>query len=45
MNRIYQAKVSKAELLDAKGHDITPKEWEWDWESALLQETENKLSD
>src|SRR5882724_5695382 len=33
MNRIYQGKVSKAELLDAKGNDITPKEW--DWESAL----------
>jgi hypothetical protein len=33
MNRIYQGKVNKAELLDAKGNDITPKEW--DWESAL----------
>ena len=33
MNRIYQGQVSSAQLLDAKGNDITPPDW--NWESAL----------
>jgi hypothetical protein len=35
MNRIYQGKVSKAELLDAKGNPIDPQPKEWDEERAL----------
>lgn len=47
MNRFYQGKVGKAELLDAKGNDITPKEWDWEsalWDHhALFQDAENKI--
>ncbi|HYG23174.1 MAG TPA: type V CRISPR-associated protein Cas12b [Verrucomicrobiae bacterium] len=35
MNRIYQGKVSQAELLDAKGNAIEPQPQDWDGESAL----------
>lgn len=35
MNRIYQGRVSNAQLLDAKGHPIDPPPPEWKWESVL----------
>ena len=35
MNRIYQGKVSKAELLDAKGNLIATPPQDWNWEAAL----------
>ena len=37
MNRIYQGRVSSAQLLDAKGHPIDPPPPDWKWESALWE--------
>jgi hypothetical protein len=37
MNRIYQGKVSKAELLDAKGEPLTSPPQDWDGLSALWE--------
>jgi hypothetical protein len=35
MNRIYQGKVGKAELLDSKGNPIYPQPENWDGKAAL----------
>ena len=35
MNRIYQGRVSKAELLDAKGSPLDPQPTDWDGHNAL----------
>lgn len=35
MNRIYQGRVSRAEIIDEKGNVTSAPEW--DWESALWE--------
>lgn len=45
MNRIYQGRVSTAQLLDSAGNDATPPDWNWEgalWEHhALFQDAVN----
>jgi hypothetical protein len=45
MNRIYQGRVSRAELLDAKGETISQPDWDWEgalWDHhALFQDAVN----
>jgi hypothetical protein len=46
MNRIYQGRVSAAQILDDKGNDLTPPDWDFVsrlWEHyALFQDAGRK---
>ncbi len=45
MNRIYQGRVSSAQLLDTQGNDVSSSDWNWDgvlWDHhALFQDAVN----